>query len=356
MMMRDDSSDILRHEIDRRIKIVADSLLSNDQVKAKENMEWIELATAVGDKLNKRPYKIKIALVIGLVSVLLIGLGLTLRTPRTKISVHLISKNIGVTLQKRWTLNNRFSSSELSISNLREFYWAGANIRVRNGQPFTLEINGQDIVIDKFDLDSNSEFTIQIIGNKPNFTFKDESLVTDIQFANGRINVNDAQLDTTLNSEIPQLINIRSFKSKGMPVNVMLSDTSNWNIRDIPISDIRFWEESLPASGKFLSSIVSGSVKVLEIDREVELQQGDWLLFDDLRLNRIQLAKTGSHLTVHLEGDVAKASVGSEMFQRVLNPTIIEYLYYAKSFAFFWSSMIFIWSLLWSFKNTLFNR
>lgn len=352
-MKSDDSLNQLQHEINRRVKIAAHSLLNNDTVAASENIEWLKLATPLIDKYEKKPGNIQLSLIIVLISVLLIGLGLTIRVPKAKISVNVMTQNAGFTLKKRWVLNNRFSSSELNISNLKEVSWAGANMNVKSEQPFTFELKGRDIVLDQFALDSNSELTIQLQDGMQHFSIKNDSIVTDIQVGKASININDGQLDTTLDSEIPQIFKVKSFKSRGMPVDIMLSDTGRWSIRDILISDINFLQESFPGSGKFLSSIASGSVKILETDKEVKLEEGDWLLFEDLNISRFQISKAGSELKIHMEGEVSNASTGSELFVKNLNPTIIEYLYYAKSFAFFWSSMIFMWSLLWSFKNTI---
>lgn len=353
-MNKDDSFQKLQYEINNRIKVAADSLLRNDKNSAKENIEWIELATNLVDKTRKRPNKVKLPLIIGLFSILLIGLGLIIRVPKTKISVDVITDNVSFIVKKQSTINNRFSSSALSISNLKEVSWPGANIHITNEQPFALELKGQDITIDKFDLDSNAELTIRLENNLQNFIIKNSSLVIDIQAGKAHLNINDGQLDTMLNSEIPQLFKVGSFKSRTMPVKLVLSDTGRWRIRDILISDIHFLEESLPGSGKFISSITSGSIKLLEIEKEVKLEEGDWLVLEDLNISRIHFTKSGSDLKIHIEGDVDRASAGSELFEKNLNPTIIEYLYYAKSFAFFWSCIIFIWSLLWSFKNTLF--
>jgi hypothetical protein len=355
-MKKDNSLLQLQLEKKKRIKIAADSLLKNDKATAKDNIEWVELATDLTDKLRKEPDKIKLSVIIGLVSVLLIGLGLTLRMPNTKISVDVFTKSVSLNLKEDWTFSNRFSASEMLITNLKEVKSAGANVNIANQQPFTFNLKGKDIVIDKLVLHSNAELTIQLKDNLQHFIIKKDSLVTDIQVGKAEVNTDNGQLDMVLNDEIPQIFTIRTFESKAIPVSIILSDTAQWSIRDIVVSHIYFLEESAPGSGKFSSSILSGSVKVLEIDKETRLEEGDRLGLEGLNVSRIQISKASSDLKIHIEGDVFKASTGSELFERNLNPTIIEYLYHAKSFAFFWSCIVFIWSLLWSFKNTLFSK
>src|SRR5438128_2537847 len=76
----------LQEEIDKRIEIAVDSLMKNDTNTARENIEWIKTAEEVVDKNKKKPNKTKWAIAIGLASVFLIGLGLTLRIPKINIS------------------------------------------------------------------------------------------------------------------------------------------------------------------------------------------------------------------------------------------------------------------------------
>jgi len=95
---------------------------------------------------------------------------------------------------------------------------------------------------------------------------------------------------------------------------------------------------------------------VLETDKETILQKGDWLLLDNLKNRRLQITKSSSGLRIHIEGEVSKANSGSELFEKQLNPSIIEYLYYAKSFAFFWSAIVFLFSFIWSLRNTIFSN
>lgn len=355
-MKRDFSILKLQEEINKRIKITSDALLKNDKAKARENIEWIEIATNLSAKIKKRPNKVKWAIIVGLVSVFLMGLGLTLRIPKTNISADIETKSVSLKLKKEWILDNRFSVSELNITNLKEVYAAGANIKITKEQPFNMNLKGNNILIDKIVFSPNADITIQLQNNLSNFIIKNDTLITGVQVTEAHLNIDGGQVDTILNFEIPEIFNIKSFPSVAVPIDIMFVDTANWSFRDVSISEINFLEESVPGSGKFISSITSGNVKILEIDKDTKLEEGDWLLLENLKNRRIQIAKTISGLKIHVEGEVSKASAGSELFGKKLNPTIIEYLYYAKSFAFFWSSIVFLCSMIWSLKNTIFSN
>lgn len=355
-MKKDTTLFKLKQEINKRLKIATDSLLHDDKAKAKENIEWVDIATTLSDKAEKKSDKRKIPILIGLISIFLIGLGLILKIPKANIVVDIVTKNVALKLNKEWLISNRFSSPEVTIDNLKEVSSPGMNIEVKKDKPFSIDLKGKDIVVNNFRLSPGTEFLIQLQDSLQYFKIKNGSLTTAIQAGTARVNINDGQIDTNLNVRIPQLFTIKSFQSVAVPISIMLRDTSQWKFRDISISGIDFLEESPPGSGKFISSIISGNVKVLETDKETRLEEGDWLLLKKLQNRRIQITKSDSNLKIHFEGEVSNVRAGSELFEKNLKPTIIEYLYYAKSFAFFWSCVVFIWSLLWGFKNTLFIK
>jgi hypothetical protein len=346
----------LEQEIKKRIKNAANALLNDDKKTALENLEWVDTSNKVIDQYKKKPNKIKLSIIIGLASVILIGLGLTIKLPRTNFSLDVMTKSVTLKLNKEWTINNRFSVSELNINNLKEVNAAGANIKITNEQPFNIDIQGSKIAMDNITLSANSEVTIQVKNNDQDFVIKHDSLDMDLQISKARLNINDGQLDTMVNYEIPEIFNIKSFPSVAMPINIAFADTASWLFRDMPISEINFLEESSPGSGKFNSSILSGTIKILETDKKYPLEEGDWLSLEHLETRRIQMSKSKNLIKIHIEGEVAEASAGAELFEHKLNPSIVEYLYYAKSFAFFWSCIIFMWSLIWSIKNSIFSK
>lgn len=345
----------LQKEINRRVKIASESLLQNDVPGAKENIEWIDTATDLIAKSKKKSNTIIWAASVGLISIFFIGIGFSLRIPTTNLSIDIITRGIRFKLTEDWVLNNRFLVSELAITNLREVSARGANINVVKNQSFDLNVKGENIIVDKLMFSSNATIRIQSEDKGYAFIVNNDTLVTDIQVGKAHVNIdNGLLLDTALNFEIPELFHITSFASKAIPIEIKLVDTTGWIFRDMLISDIEFMEESTPGSGNFISSIISGKVRVLEVDQEIQLQQGDWLLLKNLVNRRIQLTKSIAGIFIHIEGEVSQAKAGSELFEKKINPTIVEYLYHAKSFAFFWSAIVFMCSFIWSLKNTIF--
>jgi hypothetical protein len=354
-MKQTSSSGKLREEVARRTQLAADALLQNDVKAAKENIEWIQTAAALVDKNPGKSSQIKWAIGIGLVSVLLIGLSFSIRTLHTNIAVDLVASSVHFKINQEWVLRNRFSPAKLTITNLREVSARGANMHVAAEQPFALTLQGSQVHINQLVFSPRADITIQLRDSSQHFLVKKDSLVTDVQVSRAHITTDgDPLLDTLVRFDIPELFTIRSFLSVAIPIEIQLKDTTDWVFRDIGISEIDFLEEITPGSGQFVSTIRSGNVKILETDKDTKLEEGDWLVLEELQNRRIQMAKSGSHLRIHIEGEVARARAGSRLFEKTLNPTLLEYLYHAKSLAFFWSAVVFSCSLLWSVRNTLF--
>jgi hypothetical protein len=355
--MKDDFSILkLKEEIIKRTKIANDALLNNDIATAQANMIWVKTANSVISQTRKTPGKVKWAIITGLISIILIGLGFIIHLPSINIAADIETKTVHFKLRNEWVLQNRFSIREVNITNLKEVYAAGANIKITKDQAFNLHVTGNGIVLDKLMFSSGADITIQLQDNTQDLIIKNDTLVTRMQVGKAQINIDDGVLDTAVNFEVPETFNIRSFPAAAIPTDITLADTTDWSFRDMVISNIDFLEESVPGSGKFISSINLGNIKVLETGKETDLQEGDWLLLDNLKNRRFQITKSASGLKIHIEGEVAKASSGSELFERQLNPSIIEYLYYAKSFAFFWSAIVFLFSLTWSLRSIIFSN
>ena len=107
----------LQQGIKKRIKDSTDALLNNDKKTAQENLEWVDLSNKLIDKYKRKPNKIKLSIIIGLASVLFISLGLIIRLPRINVSLDIETRSVTFTLKDKWTINNRFSVSELNINN-----------------------------------------------------------------------------------------------------------------------------------------------------------------------------------------------------------------------------------------------
>jgi hypothetical protein len=59
-------------------------------------------------------------------------------------------------------------------------------------------------------------------------------------------------------------------------------------------------------------------------------------------------------INIIFEGTARQIQVGPEGFERNLVPTYLQYFYHQQSLAFFWSTIGFLWGILWSIRKTIF--
>lgn len=355
--MKDDSTLAkLQEEANRRLKLAKEALLNDDKDTARNNIEWVNLSSSIIEKYSKKPDVRKLSIIIGLATIMLIGAGLVIKIPKTNVSIDLTTSSVSMKLKKDWTISNRFVPTYLSISNVREIYGAGAGVNIKNGEPFGVGFTGKGISVSELGFPVDTEISILIKDTIQNLIIKNAALNTDVQVGKARMDINDGQEERLFDYQIPEIITVKTFSSVAVPVIVSISDTSSWSFRGMSVSDINFLEESPVGSGKFTSSIISGKIKILETEQEYALDEADWLHLAAIENRKMQLSKSGKVLKLHLEGQVSEVRAGSELFEKTLNPSVAEYMYYAKSFAFFWSCVVFIWSMIWSVKNSVFSK
>jgi len=253
----------LKEQINKKIKTAYDALANDDIATARKNLAWAELAARIISKNKKPPGTVKWAVITGLVSVMVVSLGFIIRLPAINIAADIETKTVAFKLKDEWIVQNRFSLSELNITNIEEVYAAGANIKVVKEQPYNLHFKGNNIVMDKLMFSPGTDITIQLQDSTQDLIIKNDTLVTAIQIGRADLNLNDGELDTAVDFEIPETFNIRSFPAVAIPTDITLIDTATWNFRDMVVSRIDFLEERTPGSGKFVSSILSGNIKIL---------------------------------------------------------------------------------------------
>lgn len=127
-------------------------------------------------------------------------------------------------------------------------------------------------------------------------------------------------------------------------------------IYNIQVNTLKFTREaaSHPGSSMIVSDIVEGKITLPYISKTVPLYKHDWLTMDSIR-GRIIKLEANNGINLLFEGYASVIKIGQEKTARDLSPSILEYLYHNKPLAFFWSTVAFIGSLLWSLKKFFFT-
>jgi hypothetical protein len=141
-------------------------------------------------------------------------------------------------------------------------------------------------------------------------------------------------------------------QSKGQPVSLTLYSSGvagQSGVTGIAPQSLRFLQRrvGLRAQNPFVSSIVSGELRVVATGAHYVLGPEDVLEIDGTKAERLEIAIT-DQLTVHASGTARGLHLRTGSFDRSLAPSVLEFAASNHRLALIWSGVVFLWGLLWS--------
>jgi hypothetical protein len=118
------------------------------------------------------------------------------------------------------------------------------------------------------------------------------------------------------------------------------------SFQDLPtapaISLIRFGRRAAtPEFGAtFVSTVVSGGIQLVDIEREVKLNPGAWVKIDEFRGNIFELEQSGAAYSVGFSGAARHVAIGPAAFAEDLTPSLLEYLYHQEWLKLLWAGAL----------------
>jgi hypothetical protein len=117
-----------------------------------------------------------------------------------------------------------------------------------------------------------------------------------------------------------------------------------------------FEREMPPHSSTWESTVLAGSVRLLETNKTINLHKYDWLRLGAVDSERLSVAFDPSRpdrFKLQLHATVEKVETGPTGFIKNRAPTWLEYLYHQQHLALFWGAVVFLWGMFWSVRNLL---
>jgi hypothetical protein len=147
---------------------------------------------------------------------------------------------------------------------------------------------------------------------------------------------------------------------KGQPVSLTVYSsgaTGQSEITGIAPKSLRFLQRrpGLAAQNPFVSSILSGELRVVATGVRYELGPEDVLEIEGTRAERLEIA-VAEQLTVRGAGTARSLHLRTGSFDRSLAPSVLEYAASNHRLTLIWSGAVFLWGLLWSAGRVLGGR
>jgi hypothetical protein len=136
------------------------------------------------------------------------------------------------------------------------------------------------------------------------------------------------------------------------PARLELPADKPWSMEGLFVDRLRFVREQ-GAQGRFVSTILGGSVRLLDLDSELGLHERDRLELGVVegRYLRVDYEPKTRRFRVRFEGSVEQVLTGPDGFERNRAPTLLEYLYKQQQLALLWGAIVFLWGLFWGVRG-----
>ncbi len=155
---------------------------------------------------------------------------------------------------------------------------------------------------------------------------------------------------------VPESLTFTTADKAGPKIRLRLKTTSDWRLDTLQTSGMAFQHEVPPGSGNFVSSIIKGTVEILDSKRSESLLEKDRLIIKQPASTRLHLSFTAvdnDSFALLFQGEARSIQAGPEEVEQDLTPTLLTYIYHQKKLKFFWGSLVFVYGLLWSLRNLL---
>ena len=127
-------------------------------------------------------------------------------------------------------------------------------------------------------------------------------------------------------------------------------------LNDLRVQGLSFLRDiaEQPGTVGFVSTLIDGRLVLSDTTETVDLRAGEHLSLQGVT-GRVTEMRVGDPLSITFEGSAREIRTGPEGFQHDLRPTYFGYLYHEKRLPFFFSTIGFLWGMLWAIRKMLFR-
>lgn len=353
----------LRLEAERRIGEAARRLQMDDPEAAGGHLAWAQQAEEVLIA-SKRPLrKLYGAALVALACILLAGLALWLRTGNAPVilQVELHDLTLQLVDDRPWVTDDlEIAAQRIRLSNLQNLDASGLGLHGPvSSMAFNMDVSqrGEMLLLQELSASAGTRLLLHST-DYPRFDVKDGVL-------GGRIAANHVQLvlkgadgskQYPIQGPVPETLTFTTRRSGVDPAQLMLESKAPWRIDGLAVKELVFRREEPPGSGRWVSTLLSGSIRLLETNKEITLHADDWLRLGRVEGHRLAIEfnpEKPDRFALLFHGTVETVETGPPGFIRNLAPTWLAYLYHQQSLALFWSAGVFLWGMLWSVRTLL---
>jgi hypothetical protein len=151
---------------------------------------------------------------------------------------------------------------------------------------------------------------------------------------------------TTDATSNPLALSTQAEGSMAKPLSLAGNLSRGISFRDLPtaptISLIRFGRRAATTDfgATFVSTVVSGAIQLVDVDREVKLDRGAWVKIDGLNGHIFEFEQNESGYSVGFSGVARHIAIGPAGFAEDLTPTCLDYFYHQEWLKLTWAGAL----------------
>ncbi len=349
-------------EVERKIREteLVKHLLEDDLGGARKRLEWISIAQKVSSDRTHRRNNLT-ALIIAAFCTIAVGLAMSLKMPYANVSIELVTREATFVNSETWRSREPFVADEVFLGNLQsvsDWKFNGSSKEVRYGQvmqPFDTTLVGSGIELKEFEVKTKAIIELETSANQ---------LSMYVQRANvtGYLSVREdivalggtSRKETSVPDFPPKYIYFKTIDPvlDAEPVHIDMKNNVSWKFDNMKIDSLGTRIENPLGSGNFQSAVISGSFSIHETNFRGNIAKYDDVLLEIADNLRLSVENDGPYLRILFEGRVSKIMVGPQGFVKDYKPSLLDYIYHNQRITFLWSTIVFMWGMIWSVRKT----
>jgi hypothetical protein len=292
----------------------------------------------------------------------LVGILWSFRVSHTDISLAVDTTSLRASIGEPWKIENAFHSPLMHFERLTAISAPNLGVSIEPGPGDAwLELEGGQVALQTLELKEHALLEILSEENTVDLYASRAPLVGRVSVL-GKVMVSagprygEVSVHHSYEIDIPETIEFSVLDPRDVPTQISVHRPAKWSLSRPPYTQLSFAREEVSGAAQraLRSGITAGTIRFNDTAWPVmDLREGDLL-----RINRTDSARIEAHgesgaMHVALNGFVGSVTVGDSETSKELAPSYLEYLYNRKSLVFLWSSIVFLWGLIWRMSKAI---
>ncbi len=328
----------LRRERQRRLKAIRGKLLEPGSLnEVRRDLEWISLCDRCSNAKSHECFIRKVLPVVAVLVGLLLVVGSYFRLPRVQFIAEVQATTVEFRLNRSWTLSQPFSARSLILEGMENVHALGSIFSGVGSEiePATrADLRGGKATVRELAVVSGAVVTLSSDSSELELAVKNGTVSGIAAIEHGLLIVENSQGNRnqlqvqTASQRPPETLNFASASNSKRAASVRAIHPTSAFRESVDIDEVQFLEEARGTSDRINSTVLGGSIRVLQTNTSTPLSEDDYLEFSDIECTRIEIiCEVNGNIHFVLQGSATSLLAGTRGYMQNLKPTLLEYLY-----------------------------